>query len=80
MQQTTIIQNQASTKKYILRDNQNRFTEKKSTTAQIFTLRRIIEGVQEKQLSAVIIFVDFSKAFVHRLIKNGTNTRGMRYP
>ena len=45
MQQTIIILNQASTKKYILRDNQNRLTEKKSTTAQIFTLRRIIEGV-----------------------------------
>ena len=47
----------------ILRDNQNGFREKRSTTAQIFTLRRIIEGVKQKQLPAVIIFVDFSKAF-----------------
>ena len=47
----------------ILRDNQNGFREKRSTTAQIFTLRLIIEGVKQKQLPAVIIFVDFSKAF-----------------
>ena len=46
----------------ILRDNQNGFREKRSTTAQIFTLRRIIEGVKQKQLPAVIIFIDFSKA------------------
>ena len=47
----------------IRRDNQIGFREKRSTTAQIFTLRRIIEVVVEKQLPAVIIFVDFSKAF-----------------
>ena len=49
--------------KNILRYNQNGVREKRSTTAQIFTLRRIIEGVKQKQLPAVIIFVDFSKAF-----------------
>ena len=47
----------------ILRDNQNSFREKRWTTAQIFTLRRIIEEVKQTQLPAVIIFVDFSKAF-----------------
>ena len=47
----------------IFRDNQNGSKEKKSTTAQIFTLRGIIVGVKQKQLPAVIIFVDFSKAF-----------------
>ena len=47
----------------ILRDNQNGFREKRSPTAQIFTLRRIIERVKQKHLPAVIIFVDFSKAF-----------------
>ena len=47
----------------ILGDNQNGFRERRLTTAQIFTLRCIIEGVKQKQLPAVIIFVDFSKAF-----------------
>ena len=47
----------------ILPENQNGFREKRSTTAQIFTLRCIIEGVKQKQLPFVIIFVDFSKAF-----------------
>ena len=47
----------------ILRDNQNSFREKRWTTAQIFTLRRIIEEVKQTQLPAVIIFVDFLKAF-----------------
>ena len=47
----------------ILRDNQNGFRKKRSTTTQIFTLRLITEGVKQKQLPAVIIFVDFPKAF-----------------
>ena len=47
----------------MLRDNQNGFREKRSTTAQIFMLRRILEGVKQKQLPDVIIFVDFSEAF-----------------
>ena len=47
----------------ILRNNENGFGTKRLTTAQIFTLRRFIEGVKQKQLPAVIIFVDFSKAF-----------------
>ena len=42
----------------ILRDNQNAFREKRSTATQ-----RIIEGVIQKQLPSVIIFLDFSKAF-----------------
>ena len=47
----------------ILRDNQKGFRKKRSTTAQIFTLRRITEGVKQKQLTAAIIFEDFSKVF-----------------
>ena len=47
----------------ILHANENGFREKRSTTAQILMLRRIIEGVKQKQLPAVIIFADFSKAF-----------------
>ena len=51
-----------------LRPNQNGFRPKRSTTAHILALRRIIEGVKRKHLKAAILFVDFSKAFdsVHR--------------
>ena len=51
-----------------LRTNQNGFRPGRSILAQILTLRRIIEGVKSKTLSAVMIFVDFHKAFdsIHR--------------
>ena len=51
-----------------LRPNQCGFREKRSTTEQILALRRIIEGIEEKNLSAVITFIDFKKAFdtIHR--------------
>ena len=40
----------------------------RSTIGQILTVRRIIEGVRAKNLEAVLLFVDFSKAFdsIHR--------------
>ena len=51
-----------------LRTNQNGFRPSRSTLAQIFTLRKIIEGVKSRTLPAVMIFVDFHKAFdsIHR--------------
>jgi len=51
-----------------LRINQNGFRPGRSTTSQILALRRIIEGVEEHQLSAIITFIDFPKAFdlIHR--------------
>ena len=51
-----------------LRINQNGFRSKRSTVAQILTLRRIIEGVKANYLPAVITFIDFKKAFdsIHR--------------
>ena len=51
-----------------LRTNQNGFRSGRSTLAQILTLRRIIKGVKSKTLPAVMIFVDFYKAFdsIHR--------------
>ena len=53
---------------YILRKNQNGFRTNRSTTGQILTVRRIIEGVNEKNLTATLLFIDFSKAFdsIHR--------------
>ncbi len=48
---------------YILRKNQNGFRRNRSTTSQILTIRRILEGVRAKNLQATLIFVDFTKAF-----------------
>ena len=52
----------------ILRRNQNGFRRNRSTTSQKLTIRRILEGVQAKNLQATILFVDFTKAFdsIHR--------------
>ena len=52
----------------ILRKNQHRFRRNRSTTSQILTIRRILEGVRAKNLQATILFVDFTKAFesIHR--------------
>ena len=52
----------------IRRKNQNGFRRNQSTTSQILTIRRILEGVRAKNLHATILFVDFSKAFdsIHR--------------
>ena len=51
-----------------LRMNQNGFRPKRTTVAQILTLRRIIEGVKANNLPAIITFIDFKKAFdsIHR--------------
>ena len=45
----------------LLQSNQNGFRPGRSTTAQILTLRRIIEAA--RNLPAVIKFIDFRKAF-----------------
>ena len=52
----------------ILRKNQNGFRRNRSTTSQILTIHRILEGVQAKNLQATLLFVDFIKAFdsIHR--------------
>lgn len=51
-----------------LRPNQNGFRPGRSTTAHILTLRRLIEGVRSHNLKAVLVFIDFKKAFdsIHR--------------
>ena len=52
----------------ILWKNQNGFRRNRSTTLQILTIRRILEGVRAKNLQVTIPFVDFTKAFdsIHR--------------
>ena len=52
----------------LLRLNQNGLRVGRSTTAQVLALRCLIEGVKQKNLTAVITFVDFKKAFdsIHR--------------
>ena len=52
----------------ILRKNQNGFRRNRSTTSQILTIRRILEGVRAKNLQATLLFVDSTKAFdsIHR--------------
>ena len=52
----------------VLRINQNGFREGRSTTSHILCLRRILEGARDKNLSALLLFIDFKKAFdsVHR--------------
>ena len=52
----------------LLRPNQNGFRPGRSTSAHILALRRVIEGVRSHNHKAIIVFVDFKKAFdsVHR--------------
>ena len=52
-----------------LRNNQNGFRPGRSTTTHILALRRLIEEVRSRNSKAVIVFIDFKKAFdsVHRV-------------
>ena len=52
----------------ILRKNQNGFRPNRSTSGQVLTIRRILEGATAKNLPATRLFIDFSKAFdsIHR--------------
>ena len=47
----------------ILRKNQNGFRRNRSTTSQILTISRILEGVRAKNLQVTLLFVNFTKAF-----------------
>ena len=51
-----------------LRSAQNGFRKGRSTVAQILALRRLIEEVKRHNLTAVLCFIDFRKAFdsIHR--------------
>ena len=60
----------------ILRKNQNGFRRNRSTTSQILTIRRILEGVRAKNLQATLIFVDFR---LHSQRKDGTNPTSVQH-
>ena len=62
----------------ILRKNQNDFRRNRSTTSQILTIRRILEGVRAKNLQATLLFVDFTKAFDYIQREDGTNPTSIR--
>ena len=47
----------------LLRPNQNGFRPGRTTTAHILGLRRLIEGVRSHNRKAIILYVDFKKAF-----------------
>ena len=47
----------------VLRSNQNCFRQERSTTSHILALRRIVEKLSNYNKEAVIIFIDFRKAF-----------------
>ena len=47
----------------ILRRNQNGFRTNRSTTVQILTIRRILEGDHAQNLPLTLLFIDFSKSF-----------------
>jgi hypothetical protein len=52
----------------LLRIFQNGFRKKRTTVGQIVALRRLLEGAQGNNLSCVLTFIDFRKAFdtIHR--------------
>ena len=52
----------------LLRHNQNGFRQNRTPVGQIIAIRRIIEGVNSMNLTAIITFIDFKEAFdfIHR--------------
>ena len=51
-----------------LRHNHNGFRPGRSTTSHILAIRRLIEGIQNRNIKKIILYVDFRKAFesIHR--------------
>ena len=46
-----------------LRKNQNGFRSGRTTISKILALRRLIEGIKDKNLEAILILIDFKKVF-----------------
>ena len=47
----------------VLRPNQNGFRENRSTSSHLLALRRLIEEIRNHNQDAVLVFIDFKKAF-----------------
>ena len=63
----------------ILRKNQNGFRRNRSTTSQILTIRRILEGVRAKNLQATLLFVDLYQGLrFHTQREDGANPTSLR--
>ena len=64
-----------------LRPNQNGFRTGRTTTSQILALRRIIEGIKEYNLKAVITFIDFQEGLRHGPQRHDAeDSRGIWHP
>ena len=52
----------------LLRINQNEYRQKRTIVGQILAIRRILEGIKDKNLPAIFTFIEFNKAFdsIHR--------------
>ena len=52
----------------LLRPNHNGFRQKRTTVGHILAIRRILEGIKDKNLPAIFAFIDFKKACdsIHR--------------
>ena len=46
----------------LLRKNQNDYSTNRSTSGQILTIRRLLEGIKSHNLPVVLLFVDFSNS------------------
>ena len=63
----------------ILRKNQNSFRRNRSTTSQILTIRRILEGVQAKKTTGDITICRLYQGFrFHTQREDGTNPTSIR--
>ena len=64
----------------ILRKNQNGFRRNRSMTSHILTMHQILVGVCAKNLQALILFINFAKAFDEKWSKYYSPTANPKKP